>query len=288
MKPMRNLCRCLFFVGTISLFAATILLAQSGTGAIDFSAQVTPTGARPEPVRQFTFYILTRSYADIMKEVEGQDLVPPLDEFIEKWPCSPELKKWMKAHNTVDLNSTDLDKLVTPDDVMKIPEFFDAYQRSNSGGVTKGLPQLKSRPGEAQSNPARYQKEKDEWLAAMRKFIESNPYTIQGIELELTGISPKAAWDKLRSEHHRKIAQLAPNTAQLKYLVAKTDTDLDGHAIVSGLPPGTYWISSLGLEAASGDRRLAWDVPANVAAGRATRLELSNLNAADSHASTTP
>ena len=285
MKPMRNLCRCLFFAGTISLFATDALLAQSGTGRIEFSAQVTPTGARPEPVRQFTFYILTKSYAEIMKEVAGQDFVPPIDEFVEKWPCSPELKKWMKAHNTVDLNSTDLDKLITPDDIMKVPEFFDAYQRSNSGGVTKGLPQPKFRPGEAQSNPARYQKEKEEWLAATRKFIEANSYTIQGMELELTAVSPKPAWDKLRSEHQRKVAQLAPNTAQLKYLAAKTDTDLDGHAVVTGLPPGTYWISSLGLDAASGDRRLMWDVPANVSAGQTTRLELSNLNASDFHSS---
>jgi hypothetical protein len=288
MKPMRNLCHSLFFAGTLSLFAATVLLAQSGTGSIDFSAHVTPTGARPEPVRQFTFYILTKSYADIMKEVEGQDVVPPIDEFIEKWPCSPELKKWMKAHNTVDLNSTDLDKLITPDDIMKVPEFFDAYERSNSGGVTKGLPQPKFRPGEAQSNPARYQKEKDEWLAATRKFIESNTYTIQGMELELTAVSPKSAWDRLRIEHRRKVAQLAPSTAQLKYLAAKIDTDLNGHAVVTGLPAGTYWISSLDLEAASGDRRLVWDVPATVSLGRTTRLELSNLNASDFHSSAAP
>jgi len=285
---MRNLCRSLFFLSVFFVFAASALLAQSGTGAIAFSASVTPTGARPEPVREFTFYVLTKSYVDITKEIESQDVLPTLEEFVEKWPCSPELKKWMKAHNTVDLNSTDVDKLITVDDIMKIPEFFSAYERSNSGGVTKGLPRPKFREAEKQSNPARYQKEKDEWLAAMRKFIETNSYTIQGIELELTAVNPKSAWEKLHNDRRRKVAQLAPETAQVKYLAAKVETDLDGRAVVTGLPPGTYWVSSLGLDAASGDRRLFWDVQAKVTAGQTTRLELSNLNAYEPHSSSAP
>jgi len=285
---MRNLCRSLFLFGALFVFAALALPAQSGTGAIALSARVTPTGSRPEPVREFTFYVLTKSYVDIMKEVESQDVLPTLEEFVEKWPCSPELKKWMKAHNTVDLNSTDVDKLITADDIMKIPEFFSAYERSNSGGVTKGLPQPKFREAEKQSNPARYQKEKDEWLAATRKFIESNSYTIQGIELELTAVNPKPVWDKLQNDRRRKVAQLAPDTAQVKYLAAKVETDLDGRAVVTGLPPGTYWVSSLGLDAASGDRRLVWDVQAKVTAGQTTHLELSNLNAYDPRSSSAP
>ena len=285
---MRNLCRSLFLFGVLFVFAASALPAQSGTGAIALSARVTPTGSRPEPVREFTFYVLTKSYVDIMKEVESQDVLPTLEEFVEKWPCSPELKKWMKAHNTVDLNSTDVDKLITADDIMKIPEFFSAYERSNSGGVTKGLPQPKFREAEKQSNPARYQKEKDEWLAATRKFIESNSYTIQGIELELTAVNPKPVWDKLQNDRRRKVAQLAPDTAQVKYLAAKVETDLDGRAVVTGLPPGTYWVSSLGLDAASGDRRLVWDVQAKVTAGQTTHLELSNLNAYDPRSSSAP
>jgi len=285
---MRNLCRSLFLFGVLFVFAASALPAQSGTGAIALSARVTPTGSRPEPVREFTFYVLTKSYVDIMKEVESQDVLPTLEEFVEKWPCSPELKKWMKAHNTVDLNSTDVDKLITADDIMKIPEFFSAYERSNSGGVTKGLPQPKFREAEKQSNPARYQKEKDEWLAATRKFIESNSYTIQGIELELTAVNPKPVWDKLQNDRRRKVAQLAPDTAQVKYLAAKVETDLDGRAVVTGLPPGTYWVSSLGLDAASGDRRLVWDVQAKVTAGQTTHLEQSNLNAYDPRSSSAP
>jgi uncharacterized surface anchored protein len=72
--------------------------------------------------------------------------------------------------------------------------------------------------------------------------------------------------------------------AQTKYLVAKTDTDLDGRAAVNGLAPGDYWISSLNLDANAGDTHVRWDVPINIQAGQTTRLELTNLNAADPHA----
>jgi len=260
-----------------------LLAAQTSTGSIDLYAHITPTGARPEPVRQFAFYVLTRSYADIVKEVEAQDVLPTRDEFIEKLKCSPELKTWLKAHDTVDLTSPDLDKLLNVDDIMNIPEFFAAYQRSNSGGVTKGLPQPKYRDADKDSNPDKYEKQKQEYLTATRKFIEAHPYTVQGIELELTAVNPKTAWDALHIDHMHKVAQVAPDTAQLKYLAAKTDTDLDGHALITGLAPGNYWVSTLGLDAASGDRRLTWDVPVTVQAGPPTHLELSNLNAADTH-----
>lgn len=281
---MRKRFRYLFFLSAVP-FLAVALLAQSRPGAIDFTARITPTASHPEPVRQFTFYILTRSYAEITKEIASQDVLPTETEFIEKWNCSPELKAWMKAHNTMDLNSPDVDKLISPDDIMKVPEFFNAYERSNSGGVTKNLPQPKFREADQQANPDRYNKQREEWLAATRKFIETNTYTIQGIELELTAISPKPAWDKLHNDQRHKVAQMAPDTAQMKYLAAKVDTDLDGHAVVAGLPPGTYWISTLGLEATSGDRRLVWDVAAKVDPGQTTRVELTNLNGVNAHAS---
>jgi hypothetical protein len=56
------------------------------------------------------------------------------------------------------------------------------------------------------------------------------------------------------------------------------DTDLEGHALVSGLAPGNYWISSLNLDANAGDLRVHWDVPVKIEAGQTLRIELSNLN----------
>lgn len=268
--------------------AATLSTAQTRPGAIDISAHITPTGARPEPVRQFTFYVLTKSYAEIIKEVTATDPIPSREEFIDKLKCSPELKKWLKDHDIMDLTMPDIDKLFTTDDIMNVPEFFDAYQRSNSGGVTVGLPKPKYKESEKESNPEKYQKQKDEYMAATRKFIDSHPSTVQGMETELAAVNPKMQWDKIQADHRHKVAQLAPDAAQLKYLAGKADTDLDGHALVTGLPAGNYWVSSLSMEAESGDRRLVWDVAVPVQAGQTSHVELSNLNGTNPRAAATP
>jgi hypothetical protein len=268
--------------------AATFFLAQTKTGSIDITARITPTGARPEPVRQFTLYVLTKSYADVVKEVSSGDPLLTREQFINNLKCSNELKKWLNDHEVMDLTSPDLDKVLTTDDIMNVPEFFDAYQRSNSGGVTAGLPKPKYRESDKEANPEKYQKQKDEYLAATRKFIETHTFTVQGVELELAGVNPKDPWDKLQTDHKRKLAQLAPDTAQLKYLAGKAETDLDGRALITGLPAGNYWISSLGMDATSGDRRMLWDVPVAVSAGQSVHVELSNLNGTDLRSTPAP
>jgi hypothetical protein len=280
MTHMRVFLRLGLALGAVGIFSVS-LPAQGTSGAIDVSAQITATGADPEPVRDFPFYVLTKSYTDVVKEVEGQDALPTRDKFIENLKCSPELKSWLKAHDQIDLTSPDLDKSLSVDDVMKVPEFFAAYEKSNSGGVTKGFPLPKYRESDKDTNPEKYKKEREEFLATTRKFLELHPASVQGIELELMAVNPKVVWDNMRAAYLAKIRELAPDTAQVKYLAAKTQTDLNGHAFINGLTPGTYWISTLGREASSGDRRLAWDVTVTVLPGQATHIDLSNLNAVE-------
>ena len=267
------------------LVFAQICRAQSATGTLDVTVHITPTGARPEPVRQFTLYILTKSYADIIKEVEGTDVLPAREEFIDNLKCTPQLKKWLKAHDEMDLTMPDFDKLVTPIEIMEVPEFLAAYQRSNSGGVTTGMPIPRFREVDREANPDKYDKQKQEYVKALKKFVETHPATVSGMELELGGVNPKYQWDKLHADHKKKIAQLAPDTAQTKYLAAKADTDMDGRVTVSGLAPGMYWVSSLSMDAASGDRRLNWDVAAKVQAAQTTRVDLTNVNGIDAFSS---
>src|SRR5499425_683371 len=87
------------FVGAALLVSAAAAQTDSGgaaearTGALEFSARITPTAARPEPVRQFTFYILTKSYTDIVKEAEEKDPVPDRGAFIDGLRVSPELRE---------------------------------------------------------------------------------------------------------------------------------------------------------------------------------------------------
>ena len=260
--------------------------AQSGNGTLNFIARITPSAARPEPVRQFTFYVLTKSYADVVKEVEAQSPLPARDKFIDGLKLSPELKEWLKAHDVFDLTAPGFDRLLTADDILHVPEFLLAYQHSNSGGVTQGLPLPKYHDADKTEKPDRYKKQFDEYHIALKKFIQAHPETVSGIELELESISPQRKWQQLQAEHKRRVVFLAPNVAQTKYLAGKTDTDLDGSASLSGLPPGNYWISTLNLDANAGDVRLLWDVPVTIPPGQTVRVELTNLNAIDLHAPT--
>lgn len=254
---------------------------QNATGSIDFTARIAPTAARPEPVRQFTFYVLTKSYAEIAKEVAAKDELPGRDNFIDGLKISPELKAWLKNHDIMDLTTPDVDKLISADDVITVPEFLTAYQKSNSGGVTNGLPKPKFNDAIKEKDPDKYEKMKKDYYAALKKFIQANPSTVAGVELELDGVNPQRKWAQLHADQKRRVTRMAPEVAQNKYLAGKADTDLDGHGVVTGLVAGQYWISTLNLDADAGDERLRWDVPVKVQEGQSTRLQLTNLNARD-------
>jgi hypothetical protein len=284
MAAMRNHPKWLGFLICCAFFAgppAGRAQSSPAAGAIEFSARVTPTAARPEPVRQFTFYLLTKSYADIAREAEASDPMPTREQFIAGLKVTPQLKEWMKAHDTIDLTSSEIENVLTPDDVVKIQEFEDAYIRANSGGVTRGLPRPKYTEADRTANSERYQQLRQEYLAALRKFIAANPNTLAAIEAYLDSANPGRQWNQLASAHRSRMLHRAPEIAQTRYLAGKADTDLNGHASFSGIPAGTYWISTLDLDAAAGDSRLRWDVAVTVQPGQTTRLELTNLNAAE-------
>ena len=259
--------------------------AQSDTGALEMIARITPTAARPEPVRQFTFYVLTKSYTEIVKEVENQDPVPPRDRFIDSLKVSTELRTWLKSHDTLDLMAPDVDKLITADDILNIPEFLQAYQRTNSGGVTEGLPKPKYTEADKAEHPEKYEKLRQEYMVNLKKFIRSRPETISGVELELDGVNPQRKWAALQNDRRKRVQRVAPDVAQLKFLATKADTDLEGRASLYGIAPGDYWISSLNLDADAGDMRVRWDVPVKIDRGKTIRIELSNLNSIDMRSS---
>jgi hypothetical protein len=271
-----------------TLCCSPVALAQSEKGAIELNARITPTAARPEPVRQFTFYLLTRSYEDVVRDIGAQNVLPPRNEFIDTLKISSQLKSWLKAHDILDLTMPGLDKAVTGDDIITVPEFLLAYQHSNSGGVTNGIPKPKYKDADKVDHPDRYKKEYQDYLTALKHFIQAHPETVSGMELELTALNPQTKWARIESDKRNTIQRKAPDVAQTKYLVAKVDTDLEGHAALSGLPPGNFWISTLNLDADAGDARLRWDVPVTIEPGRTTRVELTNLNAIDAHVAAAP
>jgi len=271
-----SLSACLYF--TLHLTAR----AQGGgapSGSIVFVARAAATAGRPEPVRQFTFYLLRKSYADVIREIEASDPLPTRDEYIAGLKLSPELRAWMKTNKTIDLSAEDTERTLTAENIMDIPEFMDAYLQANSGGVTKGLPHPKYTKADETAKSPRYQKLRQEYLAALKRFIQANPQSIGGMEAYLDPINPARPWSALVANHKSLVERRAPEIAQTKYLVASTDSDLDGRAALSGLAAGTYWLSTLNAVATAGDARLRWDVPVTVESGQTVRLELTNLNA---------
>jgi hypothetical protein len=102
--------------------------------------------------------------------------------------------------------------------------------------------------------------------------------------LALEPIDPAPRWKKMEHDRQEHIRRHALELAGLRYLVAKTDTDLDGRGRFANLAPGQYWLSTLATPAAAGDVRLRWDVAIRVAPGSVAAAELSNLNAVDPRA----
>jgi hypothetical protein len=267
------------FIGSLAILFPARLAAQSA-GGIEFSARVAATGGQPEPVRQMTFYLLRKSIEDI--RAEALQSAPPtdLDKFIAGLGVSPELKAWMTKHHSVRLSGEEFTKSLTPEDIVDIPEYFKAYMAHNEAFRGVGFPEPKFKEKDRDSNPEKYKAEKEQYRAAVRKFIAGAPNTVQGMDLELVDLNPNAKWVSLEGKHSRLLETRAFQLAQERYLVARTDSDLDGHGSFAGIAPGSYWIGMFGAEAISGDVRLHWDFPVTVRPGETARVELSNLNAA--------
>jgi hypothetical protein len=254
--------------------------AQAGAAtSIEFTAYVRPSQGQAEPVRGMTFYLLSRSLSDIRKEVANTDGPLDLDHFIAQLDVSAELKEWMKKHRRVDLAGNDFIKELTADDIIDVPEFLRAYKEQNGAALHAVIPEPKYKNGDEQKNPEKYKLRREQYRQALRRYIQANLDSLQGLDAELREINPNLHWIHLQSEEQRHIEQRVMQLAQTRYLVATAVTNLSGHATFEDLAPGQYWISNLDAPALAGDLRLHWDVGIAVAPAKAGRIELSNLNA---------
>jgi len=272
-------------VGVVGCVLVAVAVAaphtQAQAGSIEFVARVTPTDGRPEPARDMTFFLLRKSFADIRKEAEEIEPKPDLDKFIDGLDVSPELKAWMKKKKSVELAGSEFIRKIKVDDIMDVPELYEAYLKRNAGDVAVGFPEPKFRRVDEKKEPEKYKKLKDEFHRLMRKYIENNPQSIDGIEVYLDPINPGQRWARQEGEMKQRARKRALELAQMQYLAAKMETDLEGRGSFSELAPGEYWLGTLETEAVAGDARLRWDARVTVRAGAASRVELSNLNAVE-------
>jgi hypothetical protein len=256
--------------------AASLAIAQDGS--IQFVANGTPSGGLQEPVRGFPFFLLSRSFEQIQADATASDPKPDMNAFIAKLDVSSELKAWMKKNKCISLAGEDFIHKLTPADVLDVPEFRRAYMERNAGDQSIDFPKPKYKASDEQKNPARFKKESDEYRQTLLHYITIYPQTLDGLDLSLTDVDPGSRWNILLAQRIPEIHRRALDLAQSKYLVARTQTDLQGQAVLQNLPPGQYWISTLDVAAEVGDVHLKWDVPVTVLPGQTESVALSNAN----------
>ena len=274
------------------LAGATATFAQSAgaqkNGAIEFVAQATPSGGVDEPVRGIPFFLLSESYEDITKEAEAQFPKPDLEAFIDSLDLSKELKDWMKKNKWIDFSGEDFIHKLKVDDVMTVPEFYAAYMERNSGDQGSGFPTPKFKESDKTKDPAKYQKEQDQYKQAVRGFMTTVPESINGIDLNLADINPNRKWNEQLSKRNPQLHRRVMELAQGKYLVARTETNLQGQGFLPNLAPGRYWLSTLDMTANVGDARTAWDYEVIVRPGDTSYAALTSVNAVQNPPHVTP
>jgi hypothetical protein len=267
------------FLGMGILGLASRAAAQAGS--IEFVARATPSGGLEEPVRGFPFYLLSKSFDDIQKEVGQASPKPEMNAFIDKLDSrySPELKAWMKKNQWVSLSGEDFTRKLTPTDILTVPEFRKAYMEQNSGDQSANFPKPKVKPSDQVKNPDKFAKGMAEYEETVRRYIEQHPSSVVGLDLAFTDLDPGPKWSLLVGKRLPEIHRRALELAQSTYLVARAETNLQGQGYLHGVSPGTYWISTLDTPAVVGDARSRWDVPVTVRAGETEYVSLSNGNA---------
>lgn len=269
----------------LSIFAISAR-ATAQNGNIIFTAQGTPSSGLAEPVRGFPICLLVKSFTDVRKEATDAYPMPDMDAFVDKLDVSPELKTWMKKNKTVVLSGEDFTKLVKPDDVLVVPEFYKAYMDHNADDQSlSGFPKMKYRASMAKKDPEKYAKAEDDFHEAIKKYVKENPQTLDGMDAELTAVDPGTKWKEQVAKRIPEIDHKALELARSKYFVGQVQTDLQGRGEFRGLASGTYWLSSLGVRATVGDSWLAWDTPVQVRNGSTSSVALTNSNSLSATAS---
>lgn len=278
MCDMRLAYRGILLLGMGLLFPGLPAAAQSGS--IAFAVRITPSTGVAEPVRGLPFYLLNKSFADIQREADAS--VPKLDfnRFVDSLTVSKELKTWMKKNHTATITGDDFRKKLTADEIINIPEFWKAYFDENGPGAGSDFPARKYKESDRTKNPEKYQRGVDEYHAKIRKFLAANPDSKEVMDADLESINPGPRWADMEAARARSVNTMALDLAQSRYAVGQTQTDVNGRGEFNSIAPGTYWITSLKIEAEVGDTREKWDVAVSVRAGATTQMVLSNFNAA--------
>lgn len=266
-------------LGVALAVCALTTTTRAQNGSIEFVAHATPSGGLEEPVRGFPFFLLSKSFEQISNEVDATHPQPDMDAFIDGLEVSKELKAWMKKDHWVQLTGEDFIHKLTPAEIINVPEFYTAYMARNAGSEQMGFPKPKYKTSDQKKDPAKYDKLVQDYHQAIQHYIEANPESKNGMDLELSSKDSSSKWQALVAKRSPAIRRDALQLAQSKYLVARTQTNLQGEGFLNGIAPGNYWLTTLDVTADVGDVHARWDLPVSVRPGQAAYVALSNVNA---------
>lgn len=288
MSGMKSVAAALF-ISTL-IVGAPLVRARAHTqnGSIEFVARATPSGGNEEPVRGFPFFLLNKSFEEISKEVDAAHPQPDMDAFIEQLQVSKELKVWMKKNHWVQLSGEEFLKKVSPAEIISVPEFYSAYMGHSAGTDALDFPKAKFKASDKSKDPAKYDKQVQDYHQAIQHYIEANPDSKDGMDLELAEKDPSPKWLELLAKRTPEIHHEVLQLAQSKYFIARTETNLQGQGFLNGIAPGNYWLTTLDVTADIGDVRQRWDVPVSVQPGQAAYVSLTNVNAVQPPARNSP
>ena len=271
----------LFSVTALVLAAFAVAgTARAQAGTVEFNVVMTPASGHPEPTMRQMIYLLRESFAATRKQAEAEEPEPDFVKFVDGLEITPELKAWMKKNKAVAITGQPFHNQLKPEDLITVPEFLDAYVETNiveSEGFL-GFPTPKYRAKEKLTKPEKYELQRKNYLAAIRKYYEKNPHSADTMDVHLAEWDHSAEWNRLMDGWTKRSRERALQYSQTREFVAKAETDLQGRGSFR-VAPGTYWLRTLEGYAVAGDLRMQWDVPVTVADGMVTRVELSNTNA---------
>lgn len=255
------------------------LPARAQTGTVELVVRATPTGGRAEKVMRQSFYLLRASLRSIEAQARTEVGEADRDTFVDSLEVSAELKAWMKRTRRFELRGEEFTRSLTPDDILNVPEFFDAYQERNIAFVGFGFPKRKAKPKDQARNPKKWAESEKRYRQEVRAYIELHPDSKQGLDEHLTYIDSAARWKAAEQQHAQRVRQHTIQLVEGRFTMRRVETDLEGRARFDNLPPGPYWVTNLWTEVRAGDVTLNWDLGVEVAAGQTVYLELNNANA---------
>lgn len=279
MTRMKWFSRSVVIACALFALAASAPRVHAQNSSVEFVIQVTPSGGLQEPVRGFPVFLLSKSYEDIQAEADAAFPKENLNDFINGLDASKELKAWLIKNQWITFSGQDFIKKLTPDAIMDIPEFYKAYMDRNAGDQSSGFPMQKFKESEKEKDPAKYEKDEQAYKSAVRHYIEQVPESINGIDLNLQDIDPSRKWHEIEGKRAPQVQRRVIELAEGRYLVARTETNLQGQGFFPNVSPGTYYLSTLDVPATVGDVRSRWDLPLTVRPGQVAYAVLSNVNA---------